>query len=183
MAKAPTYIGARVGRPEKTKERKMKPAPHALFPIGTNGGNRRNIVDAAKKGNMYVEISRCKCTECGIGSLQAICPICGGRAVPTGSGKKKINLATLLKKAYENVGVRKMDEIKGVIGMISEEKFPEPLEKGILRSKNDVFTFKDATIRHDSTDLPITHFIPREIGVSPQKLVEMGYTKISMVKK
>lgn len=177
MAKAPTYIGARVGRPEKTKERKMKPAPHALFPIGTNGGNRRNIVDAAKKGNIYVEISRCKCTECGIASFQAKCPICGGRAVPTGAGKKKINLATLLKKSFENVGIRKLDEIKGVIGMISEEKFPEPLEKGILRSKNDVFAFKDATIRHDSTDLPITHFIPREIGVSPLKLVDMGYTQ------
>ena len=74
------------------------------------------------------------------------------------------------------MGIRKLDEIKGVIGMISEEKFPEPLEKGILRAKNDVFAFKDATIRHDSTDLPITHFIPREIGVSPAKLVEMGYS-------
>ncbi|MGB9936155.1 MAG: DNA polymerase II large subunit [Methanobacterium sp.] len=175
-AKAPTYIGARVGRPEKTKERKMKPAPHALFPIGTNGGNRRNIIDAAKKGNIYVEISRCKCTECGIASFQAKCPICGGKAEPTGAAKKKINLASLLKKSFENVGVRKMDEIKGVIGMISEEKFPEPLEKGILRAKNDVFAFKDATIRHDSTDLPITHFIPSEIGVNPQKLIEMGYT-------
>jgi len=60
--------------------------------------------------------------------------------------------------------------------MISEEKFPEPLEKGILRAKNDVFTFKDATIRHDSTDLPITHFIPKEVGVTPAKLVELGYT-------
>ena len=177
VSKAPTYIGARVGRPEKTKERKMKPAPHALFPIGTNGGSRRNIVDAAKKGNIYVEISRCKCTECGVASFQARCPICGGKAVPTGAGKKKINLATLLKKSYENVGIRKLDEIKGVIGMISEEKFPEPLEKGILRAKNDVFTFKDATIRHDSTDLPITHFIPREIGVSTVKLLEMGYTQ------
>ena len=176
MAKAPTYIGARVGRPEKTKERKMKPAPHALFPIGTNGGSRRNIIDAAKKGEIYVDISRCKCTECGIGSFQAKCPVCGARAIPTGSGKKKINLAGLLKKSYENVGVRKLDEIKGVIGMISEQKFPEPLEKGILRAKNDVFCFKDATIRHDSTDLPITHFIPREVGVSPEKLVEMGYT-------
>lgn len=176
MAKAPTYIGARVGRPEKTKERKMKPAPHALFPIGTNGGSRRNIIDAAKKGEIYVDISKCKCTECGIGSFQAKCPVCGARAIPTGSGKKKINLAGLLKKSYENVGVRKLDEIKGVIGMISEQKFPEPLEKGILRAKNDVFCFKDATIRHDSTDLPITHFIPREVGVSPEKLVEMGYT-------
>ena len=135
MAKAPTYLGARVGRPEKTKERKMKPAPHALFPIGTNGGNRRNIVDAAKKGYINVDIARCKCTECGVGSMQALCPVCGARTVPTSSGKKRINLANLLKKAYENVGVRKIDEIKGVIGMISEEKFPEPLEKGILRSK------------------------------------------------
>ncbi len=175
MAKAPTYLGARVGRPEKTKERKMKPAPHALFPIGTNGGNRRNIVDAAKKGTISVDIARCKCSECGVGSMQAICPVCGARTVPTSSGKKRINLANLLKKAYENVGVRKIDEIKGVIGMISEEKFPEPLEKGILRSKNDVFTFKDATIRHDSTNLPLTHFIPREIGVTHQKLIELGY--------
>ncbi|MGZ7209552.1 MAG: DNA polymerase II large subunit, partial [Methanobacterium sp.] len=175
MAKAPTYIGARVGRPEKTKERKMKPAPHALFPIGNYGGSRRNIVDAAKRGTIQVEISRCKCTECGVASFQAKCPICGGRALPTGAGKKKINLDSLLKKSYQNLGIRKMDEIKGVIGMISEEKFPEPLEKGILRAKNEVFTFKDATIRHDSTDLPLTHFIPREIGVSPSKLVEMGY--------
>ncbi len=176
MAKAPTYIGTRVGRPEKTKERKMKPAPHALFPIGTNGGMRRNIIEAAKKGTITVDVSRCKCIECGVSSFHAKCPVCGGRTEPTGAGKKKINLASLLKKAYENVGVRRLDEIKGVIGMISEEKFPEPLEKGILRAKNDVFTFKDATIRHDSTDLPITHFIPKEVGVTPAKLVELGYT-------
>ena len=178
MAKAPTYLGGRVGRPEKTKERMMKPAPHALFPIGTNGGNRRNIVEAAKKGSITVDIARCKCTnpECGVGSMQAICPVCGARTVPTSSGKKRINVANLLRKAYKNAGVRKLDEIKGVQGMISEEKFPEPLEKGILRAKNGVYTFKDATIRHDSTDLPLTHFIPREIDVSPGKLREMGYT-------
>jgi len=178
MAKAPTYLGGRVGRPEKTKERMMKPAPHALFPIGTNGGNRRNIVDAAKKGSITVDIARCKCSnpECGVGSMQAICPVCGARTVPTSSGKKRINVANLLRKAYKNSGVRKLDEIKGVQGMISEQKFPEPLEKGILRAKNGVYTFKDATIRHDSTDLPLTHFIPREIGVSPQKLREIGYT-------
>lgn len=176
MAKAPTYLGGRVGRPEKTKERMMKPAPHALFPIGTSGGSRRNIVDAAKKGSITVEIARCRCQDCGISSMQAICPACGGRTYPNGSGKKKINLGHLLKKAYENVGIRKMDEIKGVIGMISEAKFPEPLEKGILRAKNEVYTFKDATIRHDSTNLPLTHFIPREIKVNHQKLKELGYT-------
>ena len=61
--------------------------------------------------------------------------------------------------------------------MISEDKFPEPLEKGILRAKNGVFTFKDATIRHDSTNLPLTHFIPKEVGVTPEKLRQLGYTE------
>ena len=89
IAKAPTYLGGRVGRPEKTKERMMKPAPHALFPIGTNGGSRRNIIDAAKKGNITVEIARCRCTECGVGSVQAICPSCGSKALPTSSSKRK----------------------------------------------------------------------------------------------
>ncbi|HMK54037.1 MAG TPA: DNA polymerase II large subunit [Methanobacteriaceae archaeon] len=176
MAKAPTYLGGRMGRPEKTKERMMKPAPHALFPIGTSGGSRRNIIESAKKGTISVDIARCKCTECGIGSMQSACPVCGAPTIPAGSGKKRINISNLLKKAYKRVGVRKLDEIKGVKGMISKEKFPEPLEKGILRAKNGVYTFKDATIRHDSTNLPLTHFIPHEIKVSPQKLRELGYT-------
>lgn len=177
MAKAPTYLGGRMGRPEKTKERLMKPAPHALFPIGSAGGSRRNIIDAAKKVNINVEIARCRCSECNVGSIQALCPACGARTMPVGSAKKKINLANILRKAYETVGIRKMDEVKGVIGMISEDKFPEPLEKGILRAKNDVYTFKDATIRHDSTNLPLTHFIPQEIGISIEKLRELGYSE------
>ncbi|MCK9151999.1 DNA polymerase II large subunit [Methanobacterium alcaliphilum] len=175
MAKAPTYIGTRVGRPEKTKERKMKPAPHALFPIGNYGGSRRNIMEAAKKGSIMVELARSKCTECQISSFQSLCPHCGAPTVIAEPGKKKINISGLLKKASENVGVRKIDEIKGVVGMISQDKFPEPLEKGILRAKNGVFTFKDATIRHDSTDLPLTHFTPKEVGVSVEKLLDMGY--------
>ncbi len=32
LARAPTRIGARIGRPEKAKERKMKPPPHVIFP-------------------------------------------------------------------------------------------------------------------------------------------------------
>ncbi|MCQ8904133.1 MAG: DNA polymerase II large subunit [Methanothermobacter sp.] len=177
MKKAPTYIGTRVGRPEKTKERKMRPAPHVLFPIGKYGGSRRNIADAAKKGSIVVEIGRATCPSCRVSSMQSICPSCGSRTVIGEPGRRKINLAALLKRAAENVSVRKLDEIKGVEGMISTQKFPEPLEKGILRAKNDVYTFKDATIRHDSTDLPLTHFTPREVGVSVKKLRELGYTR------
>ena len=177
--KAPAYIGTRVGRPEKSKERLMKPAPHGLFPIGNYGGNRRLIATAAKRGSIKIEMSRRKCTnpECGISSFNSLCPKCGH---PTEMGKpseKNIPLSTMLRKASDNVKVRRVDEVKGVVGMISESKLPEPLEKGILRAKNEVFTFKDGTIRHDSTDLPLTHFIPKEIGVTVEKLKEMGYEK------
>ena len=177
--KAPAYIGTRVGRPEKSKERLMRPAPHGLIPIGNNGGARRLVATAAKKGSIKIEISRRKCTnpECGIDSFGALCPKCGS---PTEMGKpsmKTVPLGSMLKKASDNVKVRRVDEVKGVIGMISEAKLPEPIEKGILRAKHEVFTFKDGTIRHDSTDLPLTHFVPKEIGVTVEKLLEMGYEK------
>lgn len=177
--KAPAYIGTRVGRPEKSKERLMKPAPHGLIPIGNNGGARRLVATAAKKGNIKIDISRRKCTnpECGISSFGALCPKCGHPTEMGNPSKKNIPLGSMLKKASDNVKVRRVDEVKGVVGMISESKLPEPIEKGILRAKHEVFTFKDGTIRHDSTDLPLTHFIPREIGVSVEKLHEMDYEK------
>ena len=174
--KAPVYIGTRIGRPEKSKERLMKPAPHVLFPIGTAGGSRRLVSTAAKKGNLKIDISRRICDNCKLTSFKSICPHCGGHTTIGSSSVKTINLSKMLKNASDEVGVRRVDEIKGVQGMISESKLPEPLEKGILRAKNEVFTFKDATIRHDSTDLPLTHFIPKEIGVTPDKLLELGYT-------
>lgn len=83
----------------------------------------------------------------------------------------------MLERAYKNTNTRGLDEIKGVEGMISSKKLPEALEKGILRAKNGVSTFKDGTIRHDSTNLPLTHFTPKEIGVDIEKLKELGYKK------
>ena len=104
-------------------------------------------------------------------------PVCGSRTILESSGKKNIKLDKLLNDAFESVNVRRLDSVKGVKGLISEDKFPEPLEKGILRARNDVYTYRDGTIRHDSTDLPMTHFIPREVGVPYERIVEMGYTE------
>jgi DNA polymerase II large subunit (EC 2.7.7.7) len=61
--------------------------------------------------------------------------------------------------------------------MISKYKIPEPLEKGILRAKHDIYVFKDGTIRYDMTDLPITHFNSKEIGTPINKLKDLGYDK------
>src|SRR3989344_4357368 len=39
--KSGTYIGARMGRPEKAKLRKLTGSPHVLFPVGEEGGKLR----------------------------------------------------------------------------------------------------------------------------------------------
>ena len=36
---------------------------------------------------------------------------------------------------------------------------------------------KEGTIRYDMTQLPITHFKPKEIGTSVEKLIGLGYKK------
>ncbi|NJE08390.1 DNA-directed DNA polymerase II large subunit [Thermococcus sp. M39] len=196
-----SWIGARMGRPEKAKERRMKPPVHVLFPIGLAGGNSRDIYKAAQEGKpAEVEIAQFKCTNCGHVDIFPTCPVCGAEAkllyrCPKCSYqsteeticpkcgiemrayvKKTINPSQLVKQAMQNVRVNTLDKLKGVMGMTSAHKVPEPLEKGILRAKNDVYVFKDGTIRFDATDAPITHFKPREIGVSVEKLRELGYT-------
>jgi DNA polymerase II large subunit len=90
---------------------------------------------------------------------------------------QKIDLEKEYRKAVANIGEGNGFEIKGVRGMISKHKTPEPLEKGILRVKHDVFVFKDGTIRFDMTDVPATHVRLAEIGLSVQKAKELGYTK------
>ena len=79
--KAPAYIGTRVGRPEKSKERLMKPAPHGLFPIGSMEFQRL-IATAAKKGKIKVELSRRKYYQSKLrrsSSFNSICPECGSQ--------------------------------------------------------------------------------------------------------
>ena len=89
-------------------------------------------------------------------SFKALCPVCGSRTEL--SAAKNIKLDKLLMDAFENVNVRRLDEVKGVKGLISEDKYPEPLEKGILRARNDVFTYRDGTIRHDSGRFALNTF-------------------------
>lgn len=195
--KSGTYIGCRMGRPEKAKERKMQPAVHALFPVGEAGGRLRSVNTAAQENNIEVEAAGFRCPRCGETSIKPICPACGEKNTPINfcncgwvgvsdtckkCGSKarhyksqNINIRELWLKAVENVG--RTAEVKGVMGMISEYKIPEPLEKGLIRAIRDVYVFKDGTVRFDSTNVPLTHFKPMELGVSIETLEKMGYTK------
>ncbi|MDV3104675.1 DNA-directed DNA polymerase II large subunit [Thermococcus waiotapuensis] len=202
-----SWLGARMGRPEKAKERRMKPPVQVLFPIGLAGGSSRDIKKAAEGGKVAsVEIAFFKCPKCGHVGPEHLCPVCGTRKellwhcprcnvdYPEGEAeefdfrcpkcevelkpyaKRTIKPSELLRQAMDNVKVYGIDRLKGVQGMTSGYKMAEPLEKGILRVKNDIYVFKDGTIRFDATDAPITHFKPKEIGVSVEKLRELGYT-------
>jgi len=196
--KAPTFVGARMGRPEKAKRREMKPLVHVLFPVGLAGGSRRDIVKAAKREPVFVEVVKRKCPVCKTYTLRIKCPACDAKTVlekvcprcgrslkgdscpvckisAKSSQKQPINFKELLKNARSNLGVSVPKILKGVKGLINESKTPEIIEKGVLRVKHDLSVYKDGTIRFDATNAPLTHFKPSEIGVSVEKLRQLSY--------
>jgi len=211
--RAPTRVGNRMGRPEKSEERELSPAVHSLYPIGEAGGNQRSVEEAADagdsvegtRGQVEVEVSRRECEECSTETHRARCPDCGAIArvvyvcpdcesevEPDESGRaecprceglaeptrdKVINIHEQFRDALDNVGERPaaFDILKGVKGLTSREKVPEPLEKGILRAKHDVSAFKDGTVRYDMTDLPVTAVRPEELDVTVEQFRGLGY--------
>ena len=73
----------------------------------------------------------------------------------------------------KSLGVDPREPFKGVKSLMSVHRSAEPLEKGILRQKHGLHTFKDGTIRFDATNEPLTHFKPVWISVSIDKLREL----------
>ncbi|MFB6188780.1 MAG: DNA-directed DNA polymerase II large subunit [Halapricum sp.] len=211
--RAPSRIGNRMGRPEKSEERELSPAVHTLFPIGEAGGAQRDVAKAGKHaetmqdqpGLVEVQVARRRCVECGTDTHEARCPDCGGiteavyvcpdcgtEAEPDESGRAEcprcetfarptqttvVDIDAIYHDALDTVGEREaaFDVLKGVKGLSSKEKIPEPMEKGILRAKHDVSAFKDGTIRYDMTDLPVTSVRPEELDVSVEQFRQLGY--------
>jgi len=211
--RAPTRVGNRMGRPEKSEQRELSPAVHSLYPIGDAGGNQRDVAAAADhgdavegtRGEVEVEVGRRECRDCASRGHEARCPDCGGvtdpvyvcrdcdrEVEPDESGRAEcpacgtlasptqtttLNVHDRLQDALEAVGERPsaFDTLKAVKGLTSEEKAPEPLEKGILRAKHGVSAFKDGTVRYDMTDLPVTSVRPAELDVTADQFRELGY--------
>jgi len=90
-----TRIGGRMGRPGKSKPRKMNPPPHVLFPLGDSGGARRSFqsasthtaetdqdntdLDFQKAGGIIeIEVGRRRCSQCGEMGYLNRCEKCGG---------------------------------------------------------------------------------------------------------
>jgi DNA polymerase II large subunit len=154
----------------------MKPPVHALFPIGGAGGNQRLVKEAARQAHVEVEVAARRCPACGRKWPMARCA-CGAMTEPSGTFPKKLRMpvAEILQAAKDDLQMAAAPDVKGVRGLISAEKVPEALHKGLLRAKHDVFVFRDGTIRFDLTDVPATHVRLREVGLSPQRASELGY--------
>lgn len=176
--KAPTRIGVRVGRPEKARERKMSPPVHALFPVSDKGGGQRLLSEAVKSDKVLVDASYWVCSRCGNVNISPRCAWCGKRAKSMKTPSEvAIDLRRYTERVLKNLGMEKLPRVKGVKRLMSKYRVAEPLEKGILRAKHEIFVFKDGTVRYDITDAPLTHFRPSDAGLSVEKARELGYTK------
>lgn len=201
MPKFASTIGVRVGRPEKAAERKMKPPVHVLFPVGTKGGATRDILKACKEDSFYTQLANRYCNTCRLPSIGTHCRICGAstmlrnlciicklevedgqkclRCGKDGRTYSIINfpLKTALEQARKKLGTAPGEPFKGVKSLMSKDRAAEPLEKGILRQKHNLYAFKDGTVRFDATNEPLSHFKPAWISASLEKLRELGYSR------
>ncbi len=199
--KAPIYIGARMGRPEKAKERAMEGNVNVLFPTGSP--KNRSLMKLYKttknkegERTTYLEVARFVCPNCRNitqyrkceicstkTTAQNVCPNCGTHTdkaehcAPTLPYEQRpvniVNLMEMLKKQYNNLP----EDIHGIKGLSNRMKIPERLEKGLFRARHEVYVFRDGTCRFDATDVPLTHFKPMEIGTNIKKLRSFGYIK------
>jgi DNA polymerase II large subunit len=193
--KCGTFIGSRMGRPEKAKMRKLTGSPHILFPVGKEGGKFRSFQAALEKGVITAQFAPFYCKRCKRETVFHVCEVCDKPTEKMNFCREcglvkdcpheKVPYKTIsfnvgegfsfaLKKLGTNVFP---DLIKGVRGTSNREHIPEHLTKGILRAKHRLYVNKDGTIRYDCSEIPLTHFKPKEIGVSFEKLKELGYSQ------
>ncbi|RLE45643.1 DNA polymerase II large subunit, partial [Candidatus Woesearchaeota archaeon] len=169
--KSGTFIGTRMGRPEKAKQRKLTGNPHVLFPVGKEGGRLRSFQSALEQGKITAEFpfyycEKCqkqtifpKCENCGEPTKQKWkCPKCGlqdeKKCTQHGQNKaseqKTIPIKEYFEKILKYLGTKTYPElIKGVRGTSNKEHIPEHLAKGILRAKYSIHVYKDGTTRYD----------------------------------
>lgn len=214
--KAGIFIGARMGRPEAAKPRKMAGSPHGLFPVSKLGGSTRSVNKAVDLKNQeskgllgnnaitQVDIGLFRCEKCDDHTPYSYCFRCNQKTVKlyycsschksydaqkvpqkciSCSGEKflpytktNFDIGKFFNEAILRLNVTVPDMVKGVEGLISDTKVVEPLEKLILRARANIFAFKDGTVRADLLDCALSHFKPRELGLSVQRVKELGYS-------
>jgi len=200
--KSGTFVGARMGRPEKAKLRKLTGSPHVLFPVGSEGGRLRSVVAATEIGSVFSDFPTYYCSKCKSEGIYPVCENCQSfskkmnycrecdvlceKECPKNHERlnpyrrQRLDILKYFNSAKKTLGLRLDDlpvVIKGVRETKSDDRSCENLAKGLLRAKYNLNVNKDGTIRYDISEMPITHFKPLEVGTSIEKLKELGYEK------
>ena len=93
--KGGTFIGARMGRPEKAKMRQLRRSPHVLFPVGEQGGvygsfnhattaifkektSGESLSASLEKGKVFSDFPLYFCQACREETIYKRCEKCGG---------------------------------------------------------------------------------------------------------
>lgn len=181
--KSGTFIGARMGRPEKSKPRKIKGDPNVLFPI--EGFQKKNISENAtinlrvsenfleqiKEDNLYTDTIEDVTFETNNKNNKELFKN------KENSNKKtiKINISKFFNNneitKEQNLPVLGSQNFKGFSGVF------EHILKGYFRSKYSLSVNKDGTLRYDMTECPIVFFKPIEIGITVEEAKKLGYNK------
>jgi len=147
----------------------------------------RRICPKCKSINIFNTCSKCKshtdltsiCINCKKlypavdPDEKKLCPQC--KQPLKASFEKSFDIKSHMDSVLKKLQITFPKKIKGIIGLTNAFKVPEPVEKGILRARNGVLVYKTAEVRYDATDIPLTHFKPKEIGITINKLKELGY--------
>jgi len=193
-----------VGR-SRGSERRIDEVANSVQYISTlESFDEDNDTKSPDNSGVKVELVARKCPDCELKTFESKCPQCGahteielwcgeegcGRTIDPAKGmcpvshdpnkirKTRIvpvDLKALLERVKGEVGEFETHGVRGVLGLTSDYKIPEYLGKGILRAKHDVYCYRDGTARFDATDAPLTHFTPKEVGVSINRLRNLGY--------
>ena len=203
--KSGTFIGARMGRPEKAKLRKLAGSPHALFPVGEEGGRFKSFQAAMENGKITAAFPNYYCSNCNSEEIYPLCENCNSKTelkyfCPKCEKNINGNICELHKDVenkYEKVksyNVREIDInnylnnvkkrlslpefpsiIKGLKETANQDHLSEHLAKGVLRAVHNLNVNKDGTIRYDMSEMSLTQFKPVEVHTSVAKLREIGY--------
>jgi DNA polymerase II large subunit len=200
--KAGTFIGARMGRPEKAKMRKLQGSPQVLFPVGEEGGRLHSFQSSIEKGEITSNFPIYYCEKCKKKGIYRNCHTCGSLSqrmyfcpninkevisedAPLNLDedckmykKYTININEYINSCLSLLKTKVYpDLIKGVKDTSNKNHIPEHLLKGFLRAKHEIYVNKDGTTRYDMSEAPLTAFKAKEIGTSIEKLYDLGYTQ------
>ncbi|MBT3416546.1 DNA polymerase II large subunit [Candidatus Woesearchaeota archaeon] len=205
--KSGTFIGARMGRPEKAKLRKLTGSPHALFPVGEEGGRFKSFQAAMENGKITAAFPNYYCAKCDSDEIYPLCESCNSKTElkyfcpkcekniegdicelhknvenkyekVKSYGVREINITNHLDNVKKRLSLPEFPSIiKGLRETTNQNHLSEHLSKGVLRAVHNLNVNKDGTIRYDMSEMSLTQFKPNEVYTPVAKLRELGYDK------